>query len=197
MSSRERLFLRHASALVPDTDIPPWSGYMPAKQLGPGVAFVDLPPVVRALLIADGTVTMALEALFEEPVAVEVAQQRSLCAPDAVAALESAIDEPLFYREVSLRGERSGRRFARAYSLLREAALEPELLARLRGEEVGMGVVLRHTAKSSYRRVLHMGSGDLASDAPDRVHRTYCVFVRERPCILITEVFSLPALAGV
>lgn len=189
-------FINYISPLTADQDIPSWSGYMPSKVLGNEVRFFDLPAVIRALMIADGTVTMALEVIYQEPIKVELIEQHALVLERAVALLNLAEGEEAFYREVELVGQHSGKRYVRAYSLLKKDALSSALWDKLRNKEVGMGVVLRNASQGSFRKVLHIGMGDI-DGATDKTnaHRTYSVNIENEPAILITEVFSLEALA--
>ncbi len=190
--------MRYIQSLGVDADIPPWSGYMPDKTLRNGQQFFDLPTAVRALLIADGTVTMALEAIYKEAIKVELSDQSMMLLDSDVPLLGLKAGHQVFYREVGLRGERSNRRYVSAYSLLKEGALSPELWERLRNREVGMGVILRNASQGSFRRVLHIDTGDLIDQQDaNKVHRTYSVTIDDQPAILITEVFSLKALGEI
>ena len=189
-------FLNYLSCLRQDTDIPAWSGYMPGKDLGAVGNFFDLHPVMRALLIADGTVTTAIEAIYREPVSVDVEQQEMLSISVPIPLLEIGAGEEAFYRRVKLTGGTSGKVYVQAYSLLKQRSLPAQLWRQLQNEEVGMGVVLRSAAQSSYRRVLNMGSGDLMGLDEGFVHRTYSVNIAEQTAILITEVFNLDMFAS-
>lgn len=184
-------FLSYISSLEADSDITRWSGYMPDKKLGNGALFYDLHPVIRALLIADGTVTMAIEAIYREEVEVRACEQGFLMLKEQIPLLGLSLGEEVFYREVELVGVRTGKSYVKAQSLLRRDSISVELWSQLKSERVGMGVVLRHTASNSYREVLHIGAGSLTSLESKSVHRTYSVKINSLPAILITEVFDL------
>lgn len=188
-------FMHYISNLNADADIPLWSGYMPEKVLHSGQKFFDLPTAVRALMIADGTVTMALEAIYQEPIQVSLKEQTMLDLDHSVPLLELASGKQAFFRQVELRGEDSKRCYVSAFSILKEGALSSTLWERLRNREVGMGVVLRNASQGSFRRVLHIDTGNLVDrHDPSHVHRTYSVTIDDNPAILITEIFSLEAL---
>ena len=196
MTETTSSFLQYIGRVTMDEDIPAWSGYMPEKKLSNDNSrlFFDLPVVARALMIADGTVTMALEVVFKEPIKVNLLDQYMLQVDTEVPLLGIDVGSEAFYREVELVGEFSGKQYVRAYSLLKRDALSDELWQKLKDREVGMGVVLRNAAQGSFRKVLHMGIGDLQGNDEDYSHRTYSVNIENKPAILITEVFSLEAL---
>lgn len=186
----------YLSNLAPDPDLTPWSGYMPQRCVDPasGTMFYDLHPVLRALLIADGTVTMAIEAIYREPIKVETAAQRMLRFPESLSLLETKGAYDFLYREVELLGHHSGKHYVKAFSLLKLESLSQSLRERLLSKEVGMGVVLRSATQGSFRQVVHIGMGDLGLNQRERyVHRTYSVSIANVPAILITEVFDLLA----
>lgn len=198
VETEKQLFLDYICALRADTDIPQWSGYMPDKQLGGGQLFFELHPVIRALMIADGTVTMAIEAIYREPIDVIVKHQAMQSLPQSNALLNVAANKELYYRQVELKGKNSAKCYVKAYSLIKREALNENLWRKLKNKEVGMGVVLRSAAQGSFRKVLHIGRGGLEqgkkNDKSDsHVHRTYSVNINDRPCMLITEVFDLKA----
>lgn len=196
MTKPEISFLNYISGLQQDKDIPSWSGYMPNKKLSDRQMFFDLPSVVRALMVTDGTVTMALEVIYKEPIEVELLDQHNLILDHDIKLLDMEAGEEVFYREVLLRGKQSRKTYVRAYSLLKKNTLSATLWEQLRNREIGMGVVLRNAAQGSFRKVLHMGLGDINTGASldEYVHRTYSVNIDEAPAILITEVFTLSSL---
>lgn len=191
-------FLEYISELQADDDIPTWSGYMPDKRLVTqtgSIRFYDLHPVLRALLIADGTVTMALEAIYREPVVVTTLAQGVITVANDILLLDVTAGDDVFFRRVQLRGADSDKVYVEAYSLLRQHVLDSALWAQLQSEEIGMGVVLRNAGKSSFREVLHIGGGNLVGE-DGFVHRSYRVQLDMLPAILITEVFDLNAFAS-
>ncbi len=179
-----------------------------------GLAF-DIPAFLRTLLVADGTVTMAIEAYYAEPVEVVTINQSLAKLPASLPSLHSEKGEEVLYREVMLRGCQSARVYASAYSLIRKAAVGEVLYKELVAERVGIGTLLRNTAKGSYREILKLRSGGLDGELVDGddqlfdnaavvhenldhriVNRTYCVYLDSNPGILITEVFPVsPYLA--
>ncbi|MBO6556364.1 MAG: DUF98 domain-containing protein [Pseudomonadales bacterium] len=151
---------------------------------------LDLPPFLRALLLADGTVTRLLGAYFAEEIAIRTLAQREFTMPADVSHLRLTEGDSAFIRQVELVGGDSGSSYASAISLLNPAMLEAKLFHELIDENVGMGEVLRNSARGSYREVL-----DVRRETQDTVTRTYAVILASRPAILITEKFQIGAFS--
>jgi chorismate-pyruvate lyase len=156
--------------------------HTPASLLAP---FTGLPPFLRALLVADGTVTLLLSAYFSEDIGIKTHNQMSLIMPSPLPQLGLQTGSEVFYREVELYGLDSHRSYATAVSLINPKALNPALFEELIGEHVGMGEVLRNSARGSYRELL-----DVQQKGDDEASRTYTVFLEGHPAILITERFN-------
>lgn len=150
--------------------------------------FSDLPPFLRSLLVADGTVTLLLQAFFDESIEIEMLEQQSTKVSIDLSILGLKLHDTAFYRRVVLKGEDRGGIYADAVSLLNPARIHPDLFAQLIDERVGMGEVLRNSARGSFREVL-----DITRVSEDAVKRTYAVFVEQHPAILITECFQVSA----
>ena len=149
---------------------------------------VELPPFLRTLLVADGTVTMAIEAFYAEEVEVKTTTQSLEVLPVPLPMFSCDKGEEVLYREVALRGQRSTRVYASAYSLIRKSVVAEELYDELISERVGIGTLLRNTAKGSYREILSIRAGGFGDGF---VSRTYCVYLDAKPGILITETFPI------
>jgi chorismate-pyruvate lyase len=150
--------------------------------------FSDLPPFLRSLLVADGTVTLLLQAYFDESIEVQMLEQRGTEVSSDLAFLGLKLQDTAYYRRVMLTGQASHRTYAEALSLLNPARIHPDLFGQLIDERVGMGEVLRNSARGSFREVL-----DISRVSDSEVKRTYAVFVEQHPAILITECFQISA----
>ena len=144
-----------------------------------------LQPFLRALLVADGTVTLLLRAYFDEPIVVATTAQSGWVAETALPHLGLLVGDNAFFRQVDLIGGSSRHTYAQATSVLNPAALPPALFAALIKEDVGMGEVLRNSSRGSYREIL-----DIRVVDEERIARTYTVTLDKRPAIIITEVFN-------
>lgn len=148
--------------------------------------YLNLPPFLKALLVADGTVTLLLRAYFGEEILVNTQRQGMERMPFELPIIGLKSGEEVFVRQVELAGCESGKSYARATSLINPSLLADELFSALIDEHVGMGEVLRNSARGSFREVLHV------CDAGEAwMRRTYAVFLSQRPAILITEDFQV------
>jgi chorismate-pyruvate lyase len=154
----------------------------------------SLPPFLRTLLVADGTVTKSLEAFFWEQVAVENLGQAPLCLAHSVPALELPAGATVLERRVRLMGMESGREFAQAHSLIKLEALPTHLREDLQQGRIGIGELLRERGLETYREILDVGQseampGAIAGEKLDAIYRTYRILIQHQPAILITETF--------
>lgn len=147
--------------------------------------YPGLPPFLRSLLVADGTVTLLLSAYFREDIVIETSRQSMLVMPSDLPVLGLRAMGEVFIRQVQLLGSVSGKCYAIATSLINPAHLPSDLFEALIDENVGMGEVLRNSARGSYREVLH-----ICQVSEGIMRRTYAVFLQQRPAILITEDFN-------
>jgi len=168
-------------AELEDASIEPGYALQALLALGP------LPGFLRALLVTDGTVTMALEAYFGEVIRISTTHQEQMQLPVAIPALEMHAGDTCYFRQVDLLGEQSNTCFASATSILNKRAIGDSLFEQLVDEHVGIGVILRNSARGSFREVLRLQRGGLMSGFD--VNRTYRVSLNSVPAILITEEF--------
>ena len=177
----ESYFSKMAS--LEETSIEPGYARSALNALGP------VPSFLRSLLVADGTVTMALEAYFDEGIRIETLLQEPRSLEVAMPVLNMQVGDVSYFRQVKLIGESTGTVYAEATSLLNKNAIGDELFEQLVDEHVGIGVILRNSAKGSFREVLNVGRGCLLSGFD--VFRTYRVSLSGVPAILISEEFPL------
>ena len=149
----------------------------------------ELPPFLRSLLVADGTVTLALEAYFGETIRIVTLRQGAVRLSSSLSVLCMPQGATGYFREVELRGESTGEVYAHASSILNKRAIPGSLFDALVDERVGIGVILRNSAKGSFREVLRVATGGLMTDFD--VNRTYRVSLGGVPSILITEEFPI------
>lgn len=186
----------------PDTagSRPPWPSFYPRGAAPPpGVDPVDvatLPPLTRALLGIDGTVTTFLEAIAGEPVAVVPRRQQALQLAAAEPDLAAPAGTAALARSVCLAGERSGRVYALADSLILPGRLPPGVRAALESGAIGIGQALRAPGFDSRRdglwfgRVRRAPGADVAPQVGDEfLVRCYCVQGGGAPVMRITEFF--------
>lgn len=168
-----------------------------------GVSFSvqALPPFLRTLLVADGTVTKAIEAFFWEPIEVVAVSQQTRPHEEELESVLAGAPGQILEREVTLAGAHSGTRYARARSRLILSRLPERLVQGLVAGELGIGELLREEDVETYREIIHLDyfpadyAGKLAPmGLPDpQVARSYRIRVGGQPAILVTEFFPLGA----
>ena len=145
-----------------------------------------LPPFLRTLLVADGTVTKSLEAFFWEQVEVHNLGQAPACLTHKVPALDLLVGDTVLERRVRLLGMESKRVFALAHSLIKLEALPEHLREDLQQGRIGIGELLRERGLETYREILDVGQSDVLGET---IYRTYRIVIQHQPAILITETF--------
>ncbi|MFW2404921.1 MAG: chorismate--pyruvate lyase family protein [Gammaproteobacteria bacterium] len=172
-----------AQARRPDA----WSDVDPAS----------LTPLMRALLVIDGTVTKILEAYFLEPVDVQRISQSVDDLGGADVWLEANAGERIVRREVVLVGRASQRVYTYAQSTIMLDRLTGRMEAGLDADNFGLGRILLDSAAEMRRECLWYGRQRLAHlPAPLMAHadealvsRTYRVIKGGSPLMMITERF--------
>ncbi len=172
----------------------------------------QLSPLLRALLVIDGTVTTFLSAWALEPVSVQPFRQRDTTLPvaglpSAGSWLDASAGTAVLERSVVLVGARSQRLFAFAESVICTGRLPPALRSGLLSGGLSLGQLLRMPGFESRREGLWYGREHLAElppavaaltdpaladpalAEPDFLTRTYRVCAGSQPLMLITERF--------
>ena len=149
-----------------------------------------LPPFLRTLLVADGTVTKSLEAFFWERVDVETIDQKQISLDSPLPALNASIGDSVLKRDIRLRGADSGYVFAHASSYLRMDLLDDEIKNNLLAGRIGIGELIREIGIETYREIIDLG--ERQSEAGDKsIYRTYIIYIGHQATIQISEVFPL------
>lgn len=162
----------------------------------------QLSPLLRTLLVIDGTVTTFLSAWALEPVAVNPLSQRAAALPvaglpSAGSWLSASAGTAVLERSVVLIGARSQRLFAFAESVICTERLPPAVRSGLLSRGLSLGQLLRTPGFENRREGLWYGREHLAVLPPavaaltelDFLTRTYRVSAGSRPLMLITERF--------
>jgi chorismate-pyruvate lyase len=164
------------------------------------VSLESLPPILRTMLVSDGTVTKLLEAYYWEAISVRTLSQRRVTAEAELDWLDVRVGDEVIGRRVDLRG--SGEKiYAKAFSIIRSSLIPAALLVQLLAGRLGIGELLRSCALETFRELLEIGSttADNELDAGDAargaVYRTYRITLSGKPAILVTEHFMLATFA--
>lgn len=167
---------------------------------GGSIAMDILPPILRTLLVTDGTVTKLLEAYFWEPINVVTQKLEACFLEQPLPWLQASSGERVLLRDVELRGVHSGRLYASAFSVVRLLAFDTTLVDALCLGEIGLGVLIRDSGLESYRELLELTAFSDMADLPVvvdirpmRMQRSYRITAGGTPAILITECFPCAA----
>lgn len=162
-----------------------------------GIQFEKLSPLLRALLVTDGTVTKFLEAYFWEPVQVKRVFQEDVVVDEDIPWLEIKQGTSVFKRQVLLHGLFTKKIYTFAESLIRIDRLWDGLREDLLQGRLGMGELLRDRRMEIYRELLRYGREEAGSLSlliktgahESLLYRSYRIFNKQFPTILITEKF--------
>lgn len=149
-----------------------------------------LPPILRTLLVTDGTVTKVLEAFFWEPVNVEAVEQKSATASAPIDSLGIEQGETYLSRDVRLRGKESGDIYVWAHSIIRTRELPAEITRELIEGRIGIGQLLRTKGLETYREVIDVFEENNVG-ADSCICRTYRIYLHDVPAITVTEKFPV------
>ena len=156
-------------------------------------------PILRTLLLSDGTVTTFLEAYFYETIQMRVLAHEQGDFGD-LPRLEIRAGTPVLRRITTFSGAKSGRIVCHAVSYLRPELLWPGAAEDLLEGKVGVGEIMRAKRVETYREILsvertsaaHGPAAELGIKlGDDLVTRTYRIYVQRKPCILITDAYPV------
>lgn len=156
-----------------------------------------LPPIVRTLLVTDGTVTKTLEAYFWEPIQVEQMGQRVAPLDKDIKQMGLSAGDDVLLRDVSISGTRSGDVYAYATSVLNISHLPEDVRNQLIAGTIGIGELLRDKGLETYRQVIDMYRelktevipGSKGQYCGELICRTYLIHIDNDPVIQVTEKF--------
>ena len=162
-----------------------------------------LSPVMRLLLVNDGTLTELLEAASSDTIAIVGLDQHMQRAAQRVELLDLDVGEALIDRKIVLRGERSRTHHVYAESLIAIDRLPSPVRHALLTSNTPIGRLCRQHRLEIFKEIIEFGrqpAGELCRHLPVErnaavLARTCRLSMRGRPVMLIKEYFS-PALEG-
>ncbi len=153
-----------------------------------------LPPIVRTLLVTDGTVTKTLEAFFWEPMQIERIEQALVALDEAIEPMQCGAGHEVLRRSIQIVGAETAAIYTYATSILNLAALPEPLYEPLVSGSIGIGELLRDHGLETYRQVFDIFFESLDGPADAQVQcvcRSYYIYYRQQPVIEVTEKFPL------
>ncbi len=157
----------------------------------------ELSPLQRILLSADGTLTKLLEVYLDERMRIVKLLEDVFPAPRAVEALNLAAGQQIIERRILLQGMHTGRSWLYADSVIVPERLEQKFRDQLLNSHVPIGKLwLKHRVETfkeiiTARREVAGELGEHFQLKPGEIllSRTYLVFCRRLPVMMITEKF--------
>jgi chorismate-pyruvate lyase len=159
--------------------------------------FRGLSPILRVLLVTDGTVTRTLEAYFGEAIDVDVLEHAERTSGSPYPLIDIAAGDHILHRYVRLLGRTTRRVYAVAESVAVLEHISQQMRRNLIQEHKGIGELLREGRLETYRELL---SANLtaASGWAEHLHiaategvvtRDYRIYQGGRAVLLIREIF--------
>ena len=185
------------------------------------INIAELPPILRTLLVTDGTVTKTLEAFFWEPIGITPQQQQLITLNEPLKDLGCSANSKVLQRDVIIAGQHTHQIYTTASSLLNIEPLPEKVQQQLIAGEIGIGELLRDQGLETFRQVIDIfaqsrttnaqsaNQGDNVANAADvasvlpcdedilaesstvDICRTYLIFYHNQPVIQVTEKFPL------
>ncbi|HUB67748.1 MAG TPA: chorismate pyruvate-lyase family protein [Candidatus Methylacidiphilales bacterium] len=161
--------------------------------------FEKIPPILRAVLMSDGTVTKILEAYYWEPIQVKRLLHVEHPAEKDIPPLEIKAGDSVLHRRVLMQGLVSNQIYGQAESFICAGRLWPGIRDDLLQGRLGIGELLRDKRMETYREVLAYESGsagewgaDLNCRKEDRmITRSYRIIAGGKPSLFIIDRFPI------
>jgi chorismate-pyruvate lyase len=159
--------------------------------------FPGLSPVLRVLLVTDGTVTRTLEAYFGEAIEVDVLDHAETTSAAPYPQIDIAVGDHILHRYVRLLGKVTRRVYAVAESVAALDHISEQMRRQLIQEHKGIGELLREGRLETYRDLLTANLTTASRWAEDLqvaatagvVTRDYRIYQGGRAVLLIREIF--------
>lgn len=159
--------------------------------------FPGLSPVLRVLLVTDGTVTRTLEAYFGEAIEVDVLDHAETTSAAPYPQIDIAVGDHILHRYVRLLGRVTRRVYAVAESVAALDHISEQMRRQLIQEHKGIGELLREGRLETYRDLLTANLTTASRWAEDLqvaatagvVTRDYRIYQGGRAVLLIREIF--------
>lgn len=153
----------------------------------------------RVLLTTDGTLTDMLASYLLEHIQLIKLSERIILLQNDIPALYVESGEEIIERKILLRGEISGKNYVFADSVVVIGRLDQKFQNELRTTQTPMGRLWLEHKMETFKEMIDIGkepANELASYfciEPEDIllSRTYRVFSRSRPVIMITEKFPV------
>lgn len=151
----------------------------------------------RILLTTDGTLTKILEAYLSEEIQIVKLSERSVLAAEDVPLLELERGREVIERKILLQGKVSGKNFLYAESLLVPERLDELFRDELLKSEMPLGRLMLAHRMETFKEIItatketpdSLSTFFQISSKDNLLSRTYRLFYRHKPIMIITEKF--------
>ena len=159
--------------------------------------FPGLSPILRVLLVTDGTVTKTLEAFFGEAIDVDVLEHAERTSESPYPQIDIGVGDHILHRYVRLLGRATRKVYAVAESVAVLEHISQHMRRQLIEEHKGIGELLREGRLETYRELLTANLTTASQWAEQLqvaatasvVTRDYRIYQGGRAVLLIREVF--------
>lgn len=159
--------------------------------------FPGLSPILRVLLVTDGTVTKTLEAYFGEAIEVDVLEHAERISESPYPQIDIEAGDRILHRYVRLLGKATRKVYAVAESVAVLEHISERMRRQLIEEHKGIGELLREGRLETYRELLTANLttasrwAEHLQVAPTEgvVTRDYRIYQGGRAVLLIREIF--------
>jgi chorismate-pyruvate lyase len=157
----------------------------------------QLSPIQRIILTSNGTVTKLLEDLLGEQLTVIKLHESMQTHEAAIPYLELPAQQQVIQRKICLQGKDSGINWLYAESMIVPERLEPSFRDELLESQIPIGNLWSKYRVETFKEILppfQQPAGELASHLAMQAQqlllgRTYRVFSRQQPVMMLTEMF--------
>lgn len=161
-------------------------------------AFAGLSPILRVLLVTDGTVTRTLAAYFGEAIEVDVLEHAERTSECPYPEIDTVAGDRILHRYVRLLGKTTRKVYAVAESVAVLEHISQHMRRQLVEEHKGIGELLREGRLETYRELLtanlttasHWAEHLQVAATASVVTRDYRIYQGGRAVLLIREIFD-------
>lgn len=152
-------------------------------------SYSSAPAFLRALLVADGTVTKLIEAYALEPLQVLLHGQQPVSNQETPQNFRLNLSNFYLHRKISLVGSRSSTVYLHAESWIDLNLFDEKIHQDFLHAKIGIGEIVQKFQLPTYRKIQDFCSEE--NEGQTFLVRTYVIHVNQHPAIQITEKFPI------
>ena len=157
----------------------------------------ELSPLQRILLSADGTLTKMLEVYLDEKIGIIKLDEQVIPAPKNIEPLDIKNGNEIIKRTILLQGKKSKQNWLYADSIIALERMEQRFREQLLNSHTPIGKLWLEHKIETFKEIIsaqrepaeELGNYFHISKKDNLLSRTYIVFCRYQPVMMITEKF--------